>query len=77
MAERFTILCEHPRGILDRAEREAGNRTLKDLQIDRAFRLICSDSMYRESFLSVLRTPLFDDVSLPVNPQLIVELCSK
>lgn len=60
MAERFTILCEHPRGIPDRAEREAGNRTLKDLQIDRAFRLICSDSMYRESFLSVLRTPLRD-----------------
>ena len=60
MAERFTILCEHPREILDRAEREAGNRTLKDLQIDRAFRLICSDSMYRESFLSVLRTPLRD-----------------
>ena len=26
---------------------------------------------------TVLRTPLFDDVSLPVNPQLIVELCSK
>lgn len=25
----------------------------------------------------VLRYPLFDDVSLPVNPQLIVELCSK
>ena len=25
----------------------------------------------------VMRYPLFDDVSLPVNPQLIVELCSK
>ena len=26
---------------------------------------------------TVLRNPVFDDVSLPVNPQLIVELCSK
>ncbi len=26
---------------------------------------------------TVVRYPLFDDVSLPVNPQLIVELCSK
>ncbi|MGI6400763.1 MAG: 30S ribosomal protein S4 [Thermoguttaceae bacterium] len=26
---------------------------------------------------TVLREPVFDDVSLPVNPQLIVELCSK
>jgi len=25
----------------------------------------------------VMRYPVFDDVSLPVNPQLIVELCSK
>jgi DNA mismatch repair ATPase MutS len=60
MAQRFTLLGEHPRGILDRAERDAGDRTVKDLQIDRAFRIICPDSMYREDFLSVLRTPLTD-----------------
>ena len=60
MAERFSILGEHPRGVMSRAERDAGDRTLKDLQIDRAFRLICPDSMYREDFLGVLRAPLTD-----------------
>ena len=60
MGERFTVIGEHPRGILDREEREAGDKILKDLQIDRAFRTICPESMYREDFLNVLRTPLTD-----------------
>ena len=60
MGERFTLIGEHPRGVLDRTERDAGDKLLKDLQIDRAFRIICPESMYREDFLSVLRTPLTD-----------------
>lgn len=60
MEERFSIISEHHRGVLDRAERDAGDRLLKDLQIDRAFRIICPDSMYREDFLNVLRKPLTD-----------------
>ena len=58
MADRFTITAEKPRGILSREERTAGAKTLADLQIDRAFRTICPDSMYREAFLSILLTPL-------------------
>lgn len=58
MADRFTILGDKPRGILSREERERGMAVIADLQIDRAFRTICPDSMYREAFLSVLATPL-------------------
>ncbi|MCR5681006.1 MAG: hypothetical protein K6G29_01035 [Clostridiales bacterium] len=60
MADRYTILGERPRGILSREERDRGMAVIADLQIDRAFRTICPDSMYRESFLSVLATPLTD-----------------
>lgn len=60
MAERITILWNKPRGVLTRAEKESGHRTITDLQIDRAFRLICPDTMIREAFLSALMTPLTD-----------------
>lgn len=60
MAERFTLIWAHPRGIMDRSERDEGDKILRDLQIDRAFRIICPESMYREDFLAVLRRPLTD-----------------
>ena len=60
MAERSTILWEKPRGLLTRAEKEHGMSVISDLQIDRAFRLICPDPMIRESFFSVLAIPLTD-----------------
>ena len=60
MAGRFTILSDTPRGILSREERAEGGRVLSDLQLDRAFRTICPDSIYREAFLNVLLTPLTD-----------------
>ena len=60
MAGRFTILSDTPRGILSREERAEGSRVLSDLQLDRAFRTICPDSIYREAFLNVLLTPLTD-----------------
>ncbi|MBQ4354534.1 MAG: hypothetical protein IJC71_06540 [Clostridia bacterium] len=60
MAERLTILWKTPRPVLSRAEKEEGHRTVTDLQIDRAFRLICPDTMIREAFLSALLTPLTD-----------------
>ena len=60
MSERFTILWNTPRGILSREEKDAGMCVLSDLQIDRAFRRICPDTMLREAFLSVLLTPLTD-----------------
>ena len=40
MAERFTLIWAHPRGIMDRSERDEGDKILRDLQIDRAFRII-------------------------------------
>lgn len=60
MSERLSILWNKPRGILSRAEKDEGHRTIVDLQIDRAFRTICPDTIIREAFLSVLLTPLTD-----------------
>ena len=60
VGERFTLIWAHPRGIMDRSERDEGDKILRDLQIDRAFRIICPESMYREDFLAVLRRPLTD-----------------
>ena len=58
MAERFTILYDRPRVILSREEREAGERVITDLQIDRAMRTVCPEYTYREAFCSTLCTPL-------------------
>ncbi len=60
MGERFTILANHPRGILSREERDAGQSVLSDLQIDRAMRTVCPEYTLRDAFLSVLLTPLTD-----------------
>ena len=58
MAGRYSILWENERGVLTREEKDEGRRVITDLQLDRAFRLICPDNMIREAFLSVLLTPL-------------------
>ncbi|MBR3998278.1 MAG: hypothetical protein IKI93_08040, partial [Clostridia bacterium] len=71
MAERSTILWEHPRGVLTRAEKEQGLGVISDLQIDRAFRLICPDPMLREAFLSVIATPLTDAAEIAERQKII------
>lgn len=71
MSERSTILWEHPRGVLTRAEKELGLGVISDLQIDRAFRLICPDSMLREAFLSVIATPLTDTAEITERQKIV------
>ncbi|MBQ9997156.1 MAG: hypothetical protein IJP32_12335 [Clostridia bacterium] len=58
MPERkLSILWENDRGVVTRDVRDAGKKVIIDLQIDRAFRTICPDTVIREAFLNVLLTP--------------------
>lgn len=75
MAERSTILWEKPRGLLTRSEKEHGMSVISDLQIDRAFRLICPDPMIRESFFSVLAIPLTDVDEIHERQKIVKTFC--
>lgn len=54
MAEKISIMFEAPPGLMTREEKETGAKLLRDLQIDRAFRLLCPDGTIREAFLTLL-----------------------
>ncbi len=61
MSERkLSLLWKEERGVLTREVRDAGKKVIIDLQIDRAFRTICPDTILREAFLNVLLTPSTD-----------------
>lgn len=60
MFDKLSVLWTHEHGITDRDRREAAKKVITDLQIDRVFRTICPDTVYREAFLSVLTEPLTD-----------------
>ncbi len=77
MSERLTILWNNPRGVLSREEKDGGMGVIQDLQIDRAFRLICPDTMLREAFLSVLLTPLTDPDEIGERVKVIREFTAK
>ncbi|MBQ2725567.1 MAG: hypothetical protein IJF78_07675 [Clostridia bacterium] len=77
MSERFTILWNTPRPVLSREEKDSGMAVIQDLQIDRAFRLICPDTMLREAFLSVLLTPLTDADEIACRVKVIREFAEK
>ena len=58
MSERtLSLLWKTERGVVTREMRDAGKKVITDLQIDRAFRTICPDTVIREAFLNVLLTP--------------------
>lgn len=58
MAQKISIAFETAPGMMTREERETGMKLLRDLQIDRAFRLICPDGTIRDAFLNILARPL-------------------
>ncbi|MBP3294561.1 MAG: hypothetical protein J6N32_12475, partial [Clostridia bacterium] len=61
MSERtLSLLWKTERGVVTREMRDAGKKVIIDLQIDRAFRTICPDTVIREAFLNVLLTPCTD-----------------
>ncbi len=61
MSERtLSLLWKTERGVVTREMRDAGKKVITDLQIDRAFRTICPDTVIREAFLNVLLTPCTD-----------------
>ncbi|MBQ8185504.1 MAG: hypothetical protein IJ037_01375 [Clostridia bacterium] len=77
MSDRLTILWNKPRGVLSREEKDAGMAVIQDLQIDRAFRRICPDTMLREAFLSVLLTPLTDENEIAARVKVVQEFAEK
>lgn len=60
MYDKLSILWTHEHGIASRERRDGAKKVITDLQIDRAFRTICPEALYREAFLSVLTEPLTD-----------------
>lgn len=77
MSERLTVLWKSARPLLTREEKDSGMAVIQDLQIDRAFRLICPDTMLREAFLSVLLTPLTDEEEISCRVKVIREFTEK
>lgn len=58
MVQKISIAFEAFPGFMTGEEKRRGMKRLQELQIDRAFRLICSDPTVRDSFFLVLSRPL-------------------
>lgn len=55
--DRFSILWEKEIGVVTREEKSKGCDVIRDLQLDRAFRTICPDTIYRNAFLDIAAVP--------------------
>lgn len=58
MVRKISIAYEASPGIMTREEKTKGMRLIQDLQLDRSFRLICTEAAVREAFFDVLARPL-------------------
>ncbi len=57
MSTRFSLIWDEGREVITNREKRQSRAIVKDMQLDRSFRQICPDALYREVFLNVLTTP--------------------
>ncbi len=56
MSTRFSLIWDEGQEVITAKEKRQSRAIVKDMQLDRSFRNICPDALYREVFLNVLTT---------------------